>query len=436
MNKNTENNGLFAVSDSARPLAERLRPKTYLDVVGQDHIWKNSELKRFINNGGRLPSFILWGPAGCGKTTIARSLANQVENVYFESVSAIFTGVADLKRIFDEIKQRSFMGEQTILFVDEIHRFNKTQQDVFLPYMEDGTITLIGATTENPSFSLNNALLSRASVLELNPLDEAALLKLIVKAEDSYKRDLPVTAQARNALLHMAQGDGRKILSICESIFSVVSDTKELDVEDLTDVLGNKIIHHDKSADAHYNLASALQKSIRGSDVQAAIYYTARMLEAGEDPKFILRRLQIIACEDIGMADPNALLQADATANVYERVGSPQGEIAIAQLVTYLATAPKSNSSYVALNKARQFVRDNDNPPPPKDILNAPTTLMKNLNYGSGYKYDHDCENAYSGQNFMPDVYRNLTFYHPNDRGFEKNIIKRLEFWQNLKSNK
>lgn len=415
-----------------RPMADRLRPQSLDDIVGQDHLVGADGTLRKMLDAGTLSSLILWGPPGCGKTTMARILAHHTD-LYFEQISAIFSGVADLKKVFEAAKFRRQSGRGTLLFVDEIHRFNKSQQDAFLPVMEDGTITLIGATTENPSFELNGALLSRSQVLVLNRLDDAALEKIFARAEEEAGRKLPLDEQARETLKTMADGDGRYALNLAEQ---VLGQAKTLDVKGLTQLLQKRAPLYDKKDDSHYNLISALHKSVRGSDVDAALYWLSRMLEGGEDPRYIARRVSRMAVEDIGMADPQAIQVALNAWEMYERVGSPEGELAIAQAVIYMASAPKSNAAYKAIGAARHAARDTGSLMPPKHILNAPTKLMKNLGYSDGYAYDHDTEEGFSGQNYFPDTMRREKFYNPPERGFEREILKRLDYWEKLRERK
>jgi putative ATPase len=419
--------------EGPRPLADRLRPTQLADVVGQDHlVGPEGSLTRTLASG-RMASIILWGPPGTGKTTIARLLAGET-GLAFEQMSAIFSGVADLKKAFEQARMRRMQGRGTLLFVDEIHRFNKSQQDSFLPYVEDGTITLVGATTENPSFELNGALLSRAQVLVLNRLDEAALEALLTRAALFEKRALPVTDEARAALINMADGDGRYFLNLVEEIYAQ-GDTL-LDVEALSKVIAKRLPLYDKAADGHYNLISALHKSVRGSDPDAALYYLARMLTAGEDPLFLARRIVRMANEDVGLADPQALVQALAAKDTFEFLGSPEGELALAQAVVYVASAPKSNAVYNAFKAAMNAARETGSLPPPKIILNAPTKLMKQQDYGAGYRYDHDQPEAFSGQNYFPDEMGRRKFYQPVERGFERDIQKRLDYWEKLRQDR
>jgi putative ATPase len=421
-------------ANAPHPLADRLRPKRLSEVVGQDHILnEKGPLGRMIAQG-RLASLILWGPPGTGKTTISRLLAEQA-GLAFEPISAVFSGVAELRKVFDRARERRGAGEGTLLFVDEIHRFNRAQQDAFLPVVEDGTVILVGATTENPSFELNAALLSRAQVLVLNRLDDTALEELLVRAEREEGRALPLTEEARAGLKAMADGDGRFVLNLAEELFALppgeVGDG--LDLAALSEAVQRRAPLYDKSQDGHYNLISALHKSMRGSDADAALYWLARMLAGGEDPIYIARRITRFAVEDIGMADPQALPQAIAAWEAYDRLGSPEGELAIAQAVIYLATAPKSNAAYRALGAANRSARETGSLMPPKHILNAPTRLMKNLGYADGYAYDHATEEGFSGQNYFPDGMERRQFYEPAERGFEREVKKRLEYWQKLR---
>jgi putative ATPase len=416
-----------------RPLADKLRPAKLSDVVGQDHlVGEDGTLTRMLASG-RIPSIILWGPPGTGKTTIARLLAGET-GLVFEQMSAVFSGVADLKKAFDQARMRREQGRSTLLFVDEIHRFNKSQQDSFLPYVEDGTITLVGATTENPSFELNGALLSRCQVLVLNRLEADALSSLIGRAEIFEKRALPVDADARTALINMADGDGRYFLNLVEEVFAGVPEgATPLSSEALGKAVSKRLPLYDKAADGHYNLISALHKSVRGSDPDAALYYLARMLTAGEDPLFLARRIVRMAIEDVGLADPEAVKQALAAKDVYDFLGSPEGDLALAQAVVYVATAPKSNAVYTAFKSAMSRAKETGSLVPPKIILNAPTKLMKEQEYGSGYQYDHDQPDAFSGQDYFPPEMGRETYYAPVDRGFERDVKKRLDYWAKLR---
>jgi putative ATPase len=409
------------------PLADRLRPGTLDEVVGQEHLTgPDGAIGRMVA-AGRLASMILWGPPGTGKTTIARLLAGAVR-LRFVAISAVFSGVADLKKVFAEARTAARAGQQTLLFVDEIHRFNRAQQDGFLPYVEDGTVTLVGATTENPSFEINAALLSRCQVLILRRLDHEALEELVERAEALEARTLPLTPEAREALIASADGDGRFVLNQVETLFSVELD-QPLGPAELSDLLHRRVPVYDKDREGHYNLISALHKSIRGSDPQAALYYLARMLVAGEEPLYLLRRLTRAAAEDIGMADPNALLQCLAAKEMYDFLGSPEGEIGLVQACLYLATAPKSNAAYMAQKKAWASAKETGSLMPPMHILNAPTTLMKNVGYGKGYAYDHDADEGFSGQDYWPDEMEPQAFYEPTDRGFEARVKERLDYW-------
>jgi putative ATPase len=427
--------GLFAPL-APRPLADRLRPQKLSDIVGQDHLLgPEGPIGRMVASG-RLSSMVLWGPPGCGKTTLARLLAEHSE-LEFEPLSAVFSGVADLRRIFDKARERRSVGRGTLLFVDEIHRFNRAQQDGFLPYVEDGTVVLIGATTENPSFELNGALLSRCQVFVLNRLDEAAMEKLLARAEAAEGRPLPLDGDARRALRAMADGDGRYLLNMVEALFALPPGpdgaAPPLDSAGLAQAVQHRVPLYDKAQESHYNLISALHKSLRGSDCDAALYWLARMLAGGEDPLYIARRLVRFASEDVGLADPDALLQSLAAWDTYERLGSPEGELAIAQCVIYLATAPKSNAAYRAFGTASAAARRTGSLMPPKHILNAPTRLMRDLGYGKGYQYDHDTAEAFSGQNYFPDEMPRENYYQPVERGFEREIRKRLDYWAKLR---
>ncbi|BAI72511.1 ATPase [Azospirillum sp. B510] len=422
--------GLFE-SAAPRPLADRLRPRTLDEVVGQDHLLKpDGPLGRMVA-ARRLASMILWGPPGCGKTTIARLLAHSTD-LHFEPLSAVFSGVADLRKVFDAARARRAAGQGTLLFIDEIHRFNRSQQDGFLPFVEDGTVTLVGATTENPSFELNAALLSRAQVFVLNRLDDAALEKLLSRAEAEMGRPLPLDADARAAVKAMADGDGRFCLNLCEELFALPG-AAVLDTNALAATIQRRAPLYDKAQEGHYNLISALHKSLRGSDTDAALYWYSRMLDGGEDPRYIARRLTRFAVEDVGLADPNALTQAIAAWEAYERLGSPEGELALAQLVIYLGTAPKSNAGYTAYKAAVRAAKETGSLMPPKHILNAPTKLMKSIGYGKGYEYDHDTAEGFSGQNYFPEGMARRAFYQPVERGFERDLRKRLDYWAKLR---
>jgi putative ATPase len=422
-------------ADAPRPLADRLRPQKLSDVVGQDHLLgPDGVLTRMLATRS-LGSMIFWGPPGTGKTTVARLLAQETD-LDFEQISAIFTGVADLKKAFDTARARRQSGQGTLLFVDEIHRFNRAQQDSFLPVMEDGTIVLIGATTENPSFELNAPLLSRARVLTFKSLDEAAIGKLLQRAEEIEARELPLDEEARAALARMADGDGRAALTLVEEVWRAARAGEVFDPAGLAGVVQRRAPIYDKSQDGHYNLISALHKSVRGSDPDAALYYLARMLDAGEDPLYIARRVVRMAVEDVGLADPQALVICNAAKDAYDFLGSPEGELAIAEAVIYVATAPKSNAAYVAYGAARRAAKEGGSLLPPKHILNAPTRLMQEEGYGRGYAYDHDAVEAFSGQDYFPEKMGRQTFYDPPDRGFEREIRKRLDYWAKLRRDK
>lgn len=414
------------------PLADRLRPQRLEDVVGQEHLTgPDGAIGRMVA-AGRLSSIIFWGPPGTGKTTISRLLAHAV-GMRFVPVSAVFTGVADLKKIFATAREYARTGQRTLLFVDEIHRFNRSQQDGFLPYVEDGTITLVGATTENPSFELNAALLSRAQVLILRRLDNSALEKLLERAEVLTGRSLPLTRQAREALIASADGDGRFLLNQAETLFSIELE-QTLDPAALSTLLHRRVAVYDKDREGHYNLISALHKSLRGSDPQAALYYLARMLVAGEEPLYVLRRMVRFASEDIGLADPQALVQCLAAKDAYDFLGSPEGELAIVQACLYLATAPKSNAAYKAQKAAWKSAKETGSLMPPANILNAPTKLMRDIGYGADYAYDHDTEDGFSGDNYWPEEMKPATFYVPTDRGLEKRIAERIAWWNELRT--
>ena len=437
--------GSGLVDDPSRPLADRLRPRALDDVVGQAQLLAaDAPLGRMVASG-RLSSIILWGPPGCGKTTIARLLADRT-GLVFEQVSATFSGVADLRQVFAAAARRREIGQGTLLFVDEIHRFNRAQQDSFLPYVEDGTVVLVGATTENPSFELNGALLSRCQVMVLHRLDEAALTELLARAESLTGRDLALTEDARTALLSMADGDGRYLLGMVEQVLAAQDadgrtpngpgGPEPLDVEGLRAVVASRAPLYDKSREEHYNLISALHKSMRGSDPDAALYWLARMLSGGEDPLYVVRRLVRFASEDVGMADPAALQMTLAAWDAYERLGSPEGELAIAQAVVYLATAPKSIAVYRGYGRAVRLARETGSLMPPAHILNAPTRLMKELGYGEGYEYDPDTADGFSGADYLPDGVERRPLYEPTANGHERRIRERLEYWEGLRARK
>ena len=425
---------LFA-DNVSRPLADRMRPTDISEIVGQEELLGDGAPLRRMIDSGKLSSFILWGPPGCGKTTLARILANQTSR-RFAALSAVFSGVADLRKAFEEAERYRNYGEGTLLFIDEIHRFNRAQQDGFLPYVENGTVVLVGATTENPSFELNSALLSRCKVFTLKPLNPAALEQLITRSEKLQHRELPVTPEARQMLIELADGDGRYFINLLETVYDLTAMNEILDLDSLLKVVQKRAPIYDKDREGHYNLISALHKSLRGSDTDAALYWAARMIDSGEDPKYLLRRLTRFASEDVGLADPQALQLALAAWDSYDRLGSPEGELAIAELIIYLGTAPKSNATETAWIAARKCAKEYSSLTPPAHILNAPTKLMKELGYGKNYIYDHDTPEGFSGQDYFPESMGRKSFYHPVERGFEREIRRRLEYWDKLRQQK
>ena len=429
-----EQNSLFG-DTVTRPLADRMRPSSIEEIVGQEELLGDGAPLRRMIDSGKLSSFILWGPPGCGKTTLARILASRT-NLRFTALSAVFSGVADLRKAFDEAASYQRYGEGTLLFVDEIHRFNRAQQDGFLPFVENGTVVLVGATTENPSFELNSALLSRCKVFVLKPLSAEALEQLILRAETLQSRKLPVTPEARKCLIDLADGDGRYFINLLETVYDLTGMSEILDENSLLRIVQKRSPIYDKDREGHYNLISALHKSLRGSDTDAALYWAARMLTAGEDPAYLLRRLTRFASEDVGLADPMALQLAIAAWESYDRLGTPEGELAIAQLIIYLGTAPKSNATETAWYAAKKAAKEHSSLTPPAHILNAPTKMMKNLGYGKGYIYDHDTPEGFSGQNYFPEAMGRKQFYTPVERGFEREIKRRLEYWSNLREKK
>lgn len=420
------------LADRNRPLADRMRPRDLSEVTGQEHLTGEQGILSRMIASGSLGSMIFWGPPGTGKTTIARLLAGHTD-LAFEQISAIFSGVADLKKVFETARARRMSGRQTLLFVDEIHRFNRAQQDSFLPVMEDGTVVLIGATTENPSFELNAALLSRARVLTFKPHDETSITTLLARAEEAEQKPLPLDADARASLVRMADGDGRAALTLAEEVWRAARPEEVFTAEQLQDIVQRRAPVYDKGQDGHYNLISALHKSVRGSDPDAALYYLSRMFDAGEDPLYLGRRLVRMAVEDIGLADPQALVICNAAKDAYDYLGSPEGELALAQACVYLATAPKSNGVYMAYKAARRAAKENGSLLPPKHILNAPTKLMRDEGYNEGYRYDHDEPDAFSGQDYFPEKMGRQQYYNPPERGFEREIRKRLDYWAKLR---
>ncbi|WP_075654840.1 replication-associated recombination protein A [Pseudochrobactrum sp. B5] len=420
------------LADRNRPLADRMRPRDLSEVTGQEHLTGEQGILSRMIASGSLGSMIFWGPPGTGKTTIARLLAGHTD-LAFEQISAIFSGVADLKKVFETARARRMSGRQTLLFVDEIHRFNRAQQDSFLPVMEDGTVVLIGATTENPSFELNAALLSRARVLTFKPHDENSITTLLARAEEVEQKPLPLDVDARASLVRMADGDGRAALTLAEEVWRAARPEEMFTAEQLQDIVQRRAPVYDKGQDGHYNLISALHKSVRGSDPDAALYYLSRMFDAGEDPLYLGRRLVRMAVEDIGLADPQALVICNAAKDAYDYLGSPEGELALAQACVYLATAPKSNGVYMAYKAARRAAKENGSLLPPKHILNAPTKLMRDEGYNEGYRYDHDEPDAFSGQDYFPEKMGRQQYYNPPERGFEREIRKRLDYWAKLR---